>query len=121
MKTLRTIMIIGCLAVAGISYAQTTPVPQQPVPQTNPVPTTPETDKKSEFNAPQSPVRPAQIPSEDTLIKGQRSSGVLIQDSLVPSSDKKKDRAERRKAKKGSGEMDDSTSTNKKDEAPVKP
>ena len=100
------------LGIAG-AFAQNpvTPEPSvpQPVPQTSPVPkTTPET--KPEFNSPQSPARPAQIPSEDTLIKGQKSSGAVIHDTLVPTDNKRKDRSERRKNRKGTAETDDTTS-----------
>lgn len=111
MKYLACILTM-LLGIAG-AFAQNpvTPEPSvpQPVPQTSPVPTTaPET--KPEFNSPQSPARPAQIPSEDTLIKGQKSSGAVIHDTLMPTDDKRKERSERRKNRKGTAETDDTTS-----------
>jgi hypothetical protein len=111
------------LAVAG-AFAQNpvTPEPSvpQPVPQTSPVPTTvPET--KPEFNSPQSPSRPAQIPSEDTLIKGQKSSGAVIRDTLMPADSKRKDRSERRKNRKGTAETDDTISTQPQTDPARKP
>ncbi|NIJ51013.1 hypothetical protein [Dyadobacter arcticus] len=118
MKTFRTIIVLVCLAMAGTAYAQTTTVPGQTAPptapQTSPVPTTPETDKKSEFNSPQTPSRPVQTPSEDTLIKGQKSSGTIMQDTLTPSSGKKKDRMSRRN-RKAMAEKGDTTSTTQAD------
>ncbi|KAA0990176.1 hypothetical protein [Dyadobacter aurulentus] len=121
MKKLPAIIVSAFLASAGIAYAQTTPAqnptPGQTVPQTvptqDPATTSPETEKKTDFNSPQSPVRPANIPSEDTLIKGQSSSGAVIRDTLVPSNSRKAERMNRRKNKKGTSEMDDSTSVNK--------
>lgn len=111
MKYLACIFIM-LLGITG-AFAQNpvTPEPSvpQPVPQTSPVPTTaPET--KPEFNSPQSPARPAQVPSEDTLIKGQKSSGAVIRDTLMPADSKRKDRSERRKNRKGTVETGDATS-----------
>ncbi|WP_353723023.1 hypothetical protein [Dyadobacter sp. 676] len=112
------------LGIAG-AFAQNpvTPEPSvpQPVPQTSPVPATgPET--KPEFNSPQSPARPAQIPSEDTLIKGQRSSGAVIHDTLMPATDRKREeRTERRKSRKGTSETDDTTSAKPQSDPAVKP
>lgn len=101
------------LAIAG-AFAQNpvTPEPSvpQPVPQTSPVPTT-APERKPEFNSPQSPVRPAQIPSEDTLIKGQKSSGAVIRDTLMPADNQRKGRSERRNNRKGTAEADDTTTT----------
>ncbi|MGV3604352.1 MAG: hypothetical protein ACO1N1_24235 [Dyadobacter fermentans] len=99
------------LGMAG-AFAQNpvTPEPSvpQPVPQTSPVPATgPET--KPDFNSPQSPARPAQVPSEDTLIKGQKSSGAVIRDTLMPATDKRKDRSDRKKNRKGTAETGDTT------------
>ncbi|TLU98130.1 hypothetical protein [Dyadobacter luticola] len=105
MKTLRILIMLVCLGVAAAAHAQTTPVPAQQTPTTTPETTT-EGDKKPEFNAPQTPVRPAQVPSEDTLIKAQKNSAV-IQDRMMPSTDKKSDRANRRKNKRGTTESDD--------------
>ena len=128
MKKLPAIILSAFLASAGIAYAQTTPAqtnpaPGQTVPSTvptqDPATTSPETEKKTDFNSPQSPVRPANIPSEDTLIKGQSSSGAVIKDTLVPSNSRKAERMNRRKNKKGTSETDDTTSVNKSD--PVKP
>jgi hypothetical protein len=117
MKKLTIITLGVLLAGAGMSSAQTTSTPTQPVPQTvptqDPATTTPATEKKTDFNAPQSPVRPATIPSEDTLIKGQRSSGAIIKDTLVPSTNRKEERANRRKDRKGTSEMGDTTSSRK--------
>jgi hypothetical protein len=122
MKYLACILTM-LLGIAG-AFAQNpvTPEPSvpQPVPQTSPVPTTaPET--KPEFNSPQSPARPAQIPSEDTLIKGQKSSGAVIRDTLVPSDNKRKDRSERRKNRKGTAETDDTISTQPQTDPARKP
>lgn len=97
MKNLNVLIIAVLLASTGITYAQAT-APQATPEQTS-VPTTPTSDKKEEFTAPQTPVRPANTPSEDTLIKGQVSSGAIIQDTLVPSSGKN-DKVSRRKSKK---------------------
>ncbi|SDE74017.1 hypothetical protein SAMN04487996_106359 [Dyadobacter soli] len=111
------------LGIAG-AFAQNPVTPEQsvpqPVPQTSPVPATaPET--KPEFNSPQSPNRPAQVPSEDTLIKGQKSSGAVIHDTLMPTDDKRKDRSERRKNRKGTAEKDDTTSTHPQADPARKP
>lgn len=111
------------LGIAG-AFAQNpvTPEPSvpQPVPQTSPVPATgPET--KPGFNSPQSPARPAQIPSEDTLIKGQKSSGAMIHDTLMPSSDKRRDRSERRRNRKGTAETTDTTSIQPRTDPARKP
>lgn len=115
-------MFMMLLGIAG-AFAQNpvTPEPSvpQPVPQ-SPVPTTaPET--KPEFNSPQSPARPAQIPSEDTLIKGQKSSGAVIHDTLMPTDDKRKERSERRKNRKGTAETDDTTSVKPQTDPAGKP
>ncbi len=108
------------LGVAGaLAQNPVTPEPSvpQPVPQTNPVPTTaPET--KPVFSSPQSPVRPAQIPSEDTLIKGQKSSGAVIRDTLMPADNKRKDRGKNRK---GTAETDDTISTQPQTDPARKP
>ncbi|CAG5074443.1 hypothetical protein DYBT9623_05130 [Dyadobacter sp. CECT 9623] len=124
MKTL-SIILSAFLASAGIASAQTTPVPTNPAPgqttpQTTPTQqpatTAPATESKTDFNSPQSPVRPANIPSEDTLIKGQTSSGAVIKDTLVPSNSRKTDRMNRRKNKKGTAETTgDTSSVNKAD------
>jgi hypothetical protein len=124
-KTEWTMKYLACiftmlLGIAG-AFAQNPVTPEtsvpQTVPQTNPVPTTtPET--KPEFNAPQSPARPAQIPSEDTLIKGQKSSGAVIRDTLMPSDNKRKDR---RKNRKGTAETDDTTSVRPQTDPARKP
>jgi hypothetical protein len=102
-------------------YAQNpvTPEPSvpQPVPQQNPVPTTTEPERKPDFNSPQSPQRQPHIPSEDTLIKGQKSSGAVIRDTLMPSTNRKNDRINRRKGRKGTAEMDDTTSNGNTDPA----
>jgi hypothetical protein len=110
MKNLIALLFVMFLAVAGAVHAQTVPA-QQPVPQQNSVPTTPTDEKKPDFNSPQSPVRPAQIPSEDTLIKGQKSSGAVIKDTLVPSTSKKTERMNRRNSKKGTAETGDTTNS----------
>lgn len=107
---------LACIALAllGVTgaFAQNPVTPEQTVPQTvpqqNPAPTTvPAT--KPEFNSPQSPNRQPQTPSEDTLIKGQTSSGAVIHDTLMPAANKKKDKADRRKNRKGTAETDDTT------------
>lgn len=109
--------ITGALAQAPVTPEPSVP---QTVPKENPVPTTvPET--KPEFNSPQAPARPAQIPSEDTLIKGQKSSGAVIHDTLIPSGDKKKQRAEKRKNRKGTSETTDTTSGNASSDPVRKP
>ncbi|MCF0071490.1 hypothetical protein LZD49_13495 [Dyadobacter sp. CY261] len=112
MKYLACIFTMLLGIVGAFAQNPVTPEPSvpQPVPQTSPVPTTsPET--KPVFNSPQSPARPAQVPSEDTLIKGQKSSGAVIHDTLMPTTtDKKKSRSERRKNRKGTAETDDTTS-----------
>lgn len=114
MKNLIASLFVMFLAIAGAVHAQTVPAQPapQPVPQQNPVPTTPTEDKKPDFNSPQSPVRPANIPSEDTLIKGQKSSGAVIKDTLMPSTSKKMERMNRRNSKKGTAEMDDTIKSN---------
>jgi hypothetical protein len=114
MKTLIALLFVMFLAIAGAVHAQTVPSSPaqpfpQPAPQQNPIPTTPTEDKKTDFNSPQSPVRPANIPSEDTLIKGQKSSGAVIKDTLMPSTSKKEQRMNRRNSKKGTAETDDTT------------
>ncbi|MEO6285972.1 MAG: hypothetical protein ABIO93_21460 [Dyadobacter sp.] len=109
MKNLITLLFVMFLAIAGAVHAQTVPAPTQPAPQQNPIPTTPTEEKKPDFNSPQSPVRPANIPSEDTLIKGQKSSGAVIKDTLMPSTSKKEQRMNRRSSKKGTAETDDTT------------
>ena len=120
MKTLKTLIIIACLAGATAGYAQTVPttptspatpstpatVPAQDPTTTSPASTNPTTEKKAEFNSPQSPVKPSGTPSEDTLIKSQRVGGAIIQDSLVPTSGKKSDRMNRKKNKKSGNEAD---------------
>ncbi|WP_439557549.1 hypothetical protein [Dyadobacter sp.] len=115
MKKIITITFSALLAAAGMVSAQTTTTPGTSVPQTvptqDPATTTPATEKKTDFNAPQSPTRPATIPSEDTLIKGQSSSGAVIKDTLMPSSNRKEDRMNRRKNRKGTVETGDTTST----------
>lgn len=113
-------MLLGITgAIAQTPVAPETSVPQ-PVPQTSPVPATgPET--KPEFNSPQSPGRPAQTPSEDTLIKGQKSSGAVIHDTLMPANDKRKDRSERRKNRRGTAETTDTTSAQSPANATRKP
>jgi hypothetical protein len=126
MKNLIAFTFVTFLTVSGAVYAQTTPTPTSPttpVPQQNPVPTTPTTteEKKTDFNSPQSPVRPANVPSEDTLIKGQKSSGAVIQDTLMPSSSKKNDRMNRKKNRKGTAEMDDATKTSTQADTTKKP
>ncbi|WP_031528311.1 hypothetical protein [Dyadobacter crusticola] len=114
MKKIITMTFGALLAAAGMVSAQTTTTPGTSVPQTvptqDPTTTTPATEKKTDFNSPQSPVRPANIPSEDTLIKGQSSSGAVIKDTLMPSSNKKEDRMNRRKNRKGTAETGDTTS-----------
>lgn len=122
MKNLACIFTM-LLGIAG-AFAQNPVTPEppvpQPVPQTSPVPTTvPET--KPEFNSPESPARPAQIPSEDTLIKGQKSSGAIIHDTLMPADNKRKDRPERRKNRKGTAETDDTTSAQPQTDPARKP
>ncbi|KAA6441819.1 hypothetical protein FEM33_00700 [Dyadobacter flavalbus] len=97
MKNLNVLIIAALLASTGITYAQTT-APQSTPEQTS-VPTTPTSDKKEEFAAPQTPVRPGNTPAEDTLIKGQVSSGAIIKDTLMPSA-VKNDKMSRRKNKK---------------------
>ncbi|KQS25568.1 hypothetical protein [Dyadobacter sp. Leaf189] len=115
MKKIITMTFGALLAAAGMVSAQTTTTPGTSVPQTvptqDPATTTPATEKKTDFNAPQSPTRPATIPSEDTLIKGQSSSGAVIKDTLMPSSNRKEDRMNRRKNRKGTVETGDTTST----------
>ncbi|MGN7889473.1 hypothetical protein ACN9ML_20200 [Dyadobacter endophyticus] len=102
-------MLLGITGAFAQNPATPAPSVPQPVPQTSPAPTTaPET--KPEFNSPQSPARPAQVPSEDTLIKGQKSSGAVIRDTLMPADNKRKDRSERRKNRKGTVETGDTTS-----------
>jgi hypothetical protein len=122
MKTLRKLIILVALAVSAASYAQTVPTtptspttPTQDPTTTNPASTNPTTEKKAEFNAPQSPVRPSNTPSEDTLIKGQRVGGAVIQDTLVPSRGKKNDKMSRRKSKKASNEADTTASSTSSD------
>lgn len=102
------VMLLGVTgAMAQNPVTPETPVPQT-VPQQNPAPATvPET--KPEFNAPQSPNRQPQTPSEDTLIKGRTSSGAVIHDTLVPAAGRKKERMDRRKNRKGTAETDDTT------------
>ena len=117
-----------CLAATSAVFAQTQPTgtPSQSTPQTTPqtspqqtpVPTTTDDNKKVDFNSPQSPTRSPQTPSEDTLIKGQRSSGAVIQDTLMPSSDRKKDRMNKRKNRKGTAET---TSPTTEPESTTKP
>jgi hypothetical protein len=126
MKNLQTFLFVACLAATSAAFAQTTPAtPDQPVPQTSPqqtpVPTTTDDNKKVDFTSPQSPARLPQTPSEDTLIKGQKSSGAVIHDTLTPSSDRKADRMNRRKNKRGTAEADDSTSQTTQPSAATKP
>jgi len=101
------------LCITGAAFAQVTNSPNPAAPQTTTQEdqATPATnaDRKADFNYPQSPNRPANIPSEDTLIKSQRTSGAIIHDTLMPSSDKKADKSSMRKDRKGTAEMDDST------------
>ncbi|MCF0042256.1 hypothetical protein [Dyadobacter fanqingshengii] len=120
MRTLRTLTIIAALAVSAAGYAQTVPttptsptqpqsVPTQDPTTTTPASTNPTTEKKAEFNSPQSPVRPSNTPSEDTLIKDQQTSGAVIKDSLMPATDKKAERMNRRKNKKAANEAESSS------------
>ncbi|MCE6988752.1 hypothetical protein [Dyadobacter sp. CY323] len=116
MRKLKATLILVCLAATSAAFAQTAPATaSQQVPQTStqqtPVPATTD-DKKVDFNSPQSPTRSPQTPSEDTLIKGQRSSGAVIHDSVTPSADRKKDGMNRRKDRKGTAETGDTTSSN---------
>ena len=111
MDTLKTLIIVVALTMSAAAYAQTVPTtPTSPTtPQTVPTqdPTSnPTTEKKEEFNSPQSPVRPSNTPSEDTLIKSQRVGGAVIQDTLVPASGKKKDKMNRKKDKMSDRESD---------------
>lgn len=105
------------IVVSAASYAQTIPTtPTSPAtPQTvptqdpttgNPASTNPTTEKKAEFNSPQSPVRPSNTPSEDTLIKSQRVGGAIIRDTITPTSGKRGDKMNRRKGKKAASEAD---------------
>jgi hypothetical protein len=115
MKNLNVLVIAALLASTGVTYSQVS-TPQPTAPQSNPeqtsVPTTPSTEKKEEFNAPQTPARPGNTPSEDTLIKGQVSSGAIIKDSLVPSSGKN-DKVSRRKNKRKGMNADTASIDNK--------
>lgn len=99
MKNLNVLVIAALLASTGIAYSQTAVPPTTPEQTT--IPTTPSTEKKEEFNTPQTPGRPGNTPSEDTLIKGQVSSGAIIKDSLVPSTGKSDKMSSRRNKKKG--------------------
>ena len=121
MKTLKAFILIAALGISAASYAQTVPTtptsPSQPqsVPTQDPTTTTPSssnptTEKKAEFNSPQSPVRPSNTPSEDTLIKSQGASGAVIKDSLMPASDKKMDRKNRKKNRKDANAADTNSS-----------
>lgn len=109
-------LLVGIQAYAQNPVSPETTVPK-PVPQQNPAPTPSEPEKKPEFNSPQSPARPANIPSEDTLIKGQKSSGAVIRDTLTPSANRKNDRINRRKERKGTAETGDTTSNGSSDPA----
>jgi hypothetical protein len=99
MKNLNVLVIAALLASTGMAYSQATA--PQPTPEQTTIPTTPSTEKKEEFNAPQTPARPGNTPSEDTLIKAQVSSGAIIQDSLVPSTGKSDKMSRRKNRKKG--------------------
>ena len=108
--------MVVAIAVSTVSFAQTIPTtPTSPAtPQTVPTqdPTTgnpsenPTTEKKAEFNSPQSPVKPTNTPSEDTLIKSQRVGGAIIRDTITPTSGKRGDKMSRRKGKKAASEAD---------------
>jgi hypothetical protein len=113
MKAFKTIITSLFLCIAGAAMAQVTnsPAVPQPTTQQDPAVPTTSTDQKTDFNYPQSPNRPANIPSEDTLIKSHQVSAAVIHDSLTPASDKKADKSAKRKNKKGTAEMTDSTST----------
>ncbi|WAC10618.1 hypothetical protein [Dyadobacter pollutisoli] len=121
MKNLTALLFVMLLAIAGTIHAQTVPAPTQPVPEQNPVPTTPTEDKKPDFNSPHSPVRPPNTPSEDTLIKGQKSSGAVIKDTLMPSRSKRSERVNRRNSRKGTAEMDDTIKTGTSSDPVKKP
>lgn len=112
------------LGTAG-AFAQNPVTPEttvpQTTPQTSPVPAT-GTQTKPEFNSPQTPGRPAQTPSEDTLIKGQKSSGAVMRDTLMPADNgKRKNRSERKKNRKGTAEMTDTTSSQSTSSQGTKP
>jgi len=97
MKNLNVLVIAVLLASTGMVYSQAT----APQPEQTTIPTTPSTEKKEEFNTPQTPGRPGNTPSEDTLIKGQVSSGAIIQDTLIPSTGKSDKMSRRKNKKKG--------------------
>lgn len=120
MKNQLAFVIALLLSIQCYAQNPVTPEPSvpQPVPQQSPVPTPAEPEKKPEFNSPQSPHRQPNIPSEDTLIKGQKSSGAVIRDTLMPSVNRKNDRINRRKERKGTAETGDTTSNDNSD--PVK-
>lgn len=99
MKNLNVLVITALLASSGIAYSQATA--PQPTPEQTTIPTTPSTEKKEEFNTPQTPARPGNTPSEDTLIKGQVSANAIIQDTLVPSAGKNDKISRRKNRKKG--------------------
>ncbi|MCE7068179.1 hypothetical protein [Dyadobacter sp. CY326] len=116
MKTLKTFIMVGLLGVSAAGYAQdipttpTSPSTPQTVPTQDPTTTTPAsanptTEKSPDFNSPQSPVRPSNIPSEDTLIKSQRVSEAYVKDAIIPT-DKKKDERSRRTNKRSDNEAD---------------
>ncbi|QRR03170.1 hypothetical protein [Dyadobacter sandarakinus] len=111
MKKLKVYAMLGFLTLSAASYAQVaSPQPSvpAPVPESNPIPSNPtETpEKKAEFNAPQSPARPADVPAEDTLIKDQRPAGAVVHDTRMPASGKKNEKNRNKKDKMGGGQAD---------------
>lgn len=103
MKVFSVFPILIFLMFTGASYAQTSTPAADPTQQ----PTDNDTDKKADFNYPQSPVRIPNSPSEDTLIKATRS-GVIIHDTLTPSVGRKSDndKGKRRERKNGGSQID---------------
>lgn len=123
MRTLKSFFVVAMIAVSAAGFAQTVPttptsptqpqtVPTQDPTTTSPASTNPTTEKKAEFNSPQSPVRPSNTPSEDTLIKSQGASGAVIKDSLTPATDKKAKKMNRKKNKKAANDTQSGSGAN---------
>lgn len=73
MKSFSILVILIFLFFAGITQAQNTNPDADPTEE----PTGTDSDKKADFNYPQSPVRQPNSPSEDTLIKGSKPETFL--------------------------------------------
>lgn len=91
MKNLTTITLATCLFLSGIAYAQTTPTPSAPTSPSEPATTQPDQSSpaKTDLNSSPSSVPRTGNPSEDTLIRAQKKSGMQNNNGSMEKNKKK--------------------------------